>query len=380
MGNPVATGRKLTEVSIITPCFNEVGNVVQLLDQLTRSLDGAQIDWEVIFVDDDSPDGTAAEVRAQAEHDPRIRCIQRKTARGLASAVIWGLQSAHGNICVVMDADLQHDASIIPDMVQAVRDGSDIAIGVRYDSHNSTAKLAGLSSGWRNRLSRYGNRILNRLLGQQLNDPLSGFFAIRRDVADSSLARLSGEGFKILFDLLYHNRNSTVAQIHFQFSQRAYGESKLEPVVIWHLYCDVASKVLRYAISARFIGFATVGVFGAAIHFSTLFLLLFAGLDFWACQLVATLTAMVNNFLINNILTYSDRRLFGRNLLVGLAYYGAASAVGIIANVGVASYLFTQEGGSTVVSSLSGVFVELIWRYTFASRVIWNRPGRNPSG
>jgi dolichol-phosphate mannosyltransferase len=363
----------LTDVSIITPCFNEIGNVALLLDQLTRSLDGAQLDWEVIFVDDDSPDGTAAEIRAQAEHNHRVRCIQRKTERGLASAVIWGLQAAHGNICVVMDADLQHDASIIPDMVQAIRGGYDIAIGVRFDSQNSTAELEGLSSGWRNRLSRYGNRVLNWVLGQQLHDPLSGFFAISRDMANTSLARLSGEGFKILFDLLYHHRNSKVAQIHFQFGQRTYGESKLEPLVIWHLYCDLTSKILRYTVPARFIGFITVGVFGAAIHFSTLYLLLFIGFDFWACQFGATVTAMVNNFLINNMLTYSDRRLLGKNLFVGMAYYGAASAIGILANVGVASYVFTFQGRSTIVSSLSGVLVDLIWRYSFANRIIWNR-------
>ena len=128
----------MTDVSIITPCFNEIGNVAQLLDQLSRSLDGAHLDWEVIFVDDDFPDGTAAEIHAHAEHTHRIRCIQRKAERGLASAVIWRLQAAHGNVCVVMDADLQHDTSIIPDMVQAIHDGCDIAIGVRFDSHNST--------------------------------------------------------------------------------------------------------------------------------------------------------------------------------------------------------------------------------------------------
>ena len=371
----------MTDVSIITPCFNEIGNVAQLLDQLSRSLDGAHLDWEVIFVDDDSPDGTAAEIRGHAEHNHRIRCIQRKTERGLASAVIWGLQAAHGNVCVVMDADLQHDTSIIPDMVQAVHDGCDIAIGVRFDSHNSTDNLEGLSSAWRNRLSRYGNRALNWVLGRQLYDPLSGFFAVSRDMASSSLARLSGEGFKILFDLLYHNRNSKVAQIQFHFGQRTYGESKLEPLVIWHLYCDLASKVLRYVVPARFIGFVTVGTFGAAIHFSTLYFLLFFGFDFWASQLGATLTAMVNNFLINNVLTYSDRRLLGKDLLVGMAYYGAASAIGIFANVGVASYVFTIQGGSTIISSLSGVLVDLIWRYSVANRVIWNRrSGRSQGG
>ena len=90
---------------------------------------------------------------------------------------------------------------------------------------------------------------------------------------------------------------------------------------------------------------------------------------------------MVNNFLINNVLTYSDRRLLGKNLLVGMAYYGAASAIGIFANVGVASYVFTIQGGSTIISSLSGVLVDLIWRYSFANRVIWNRrSGRNQGG
>lgn len=361
----------MTDLSIIIPCFNEAGNVLPLINELDRHLEDTGTSWEAIFIDDDSPDHTASVIRELAASRHNIRCIQRKTERGLASAVICGFQAAHGNIFIVMDADLQHDAGIIHQMYCAVLKGSDICIGSRFAACGSNEKLAGLASDWRNRVSRVGNNVLNFFLRRPLSDPLSGFFAVKRDLVMESICKLSAYGFKILFDLLYFNKNAEISEIHFSFHKRHSGESKLEVVVFWHLFCDLAAKILGSWLPPRLISFLAVGFLGMFVHFSVLFTLVSLGREFWMCQLFATLVAMTCNYSINNVLTYSDSRLSGARFIYGLLLYALASAIGIAANVGVAAYIFMFHGRTVVLSSFAGVVIDTIWRFAVANRVIW---------
>ncbi|MBO0710359.1 MAG: glycosyltransferase, partial [Acetobacteraceae bacterium] len=186
------------ELTVVVPCYNERANVAPLVDKLDAALGGVR--WEVVFVDDDSPDGTASEVRRIAARDPRVRCIRRIGRRGLASAVIEGALSSSSPVIAVMDGDLQHDETRLPEMLAALRGGvCDLAVASR---HIAGGDAAGLSSPWRHRISELGIRVAQMFLKTTLSDPMSGFFMLRRALFDEIAPQLAGKGFKILLDIV----------------------------------------------------------------------------------------------------------------------------------------------------------------------------------
>ncbi len=221
-------------VSIVVPTYNEAANVSMLYDRLAQTLAGRS--WELIVVDDDSPDGTADVVRRLGLHHDNVRCLQRVQERGLCSAVHWGVQAAQGDIVVVMDGDLQHDPALIPRMLEVMQSGADIVSGSRFLAGR---RASGLPSDHRQTLSDYGNRLTNLLLGKQLSDPLTGFFATSRRLFLESLPRMQADGFKVFFDLVYQNRRAVTQELAFDFQRRQHGESKFQSL------CAVAAAVRR---------------------------------------------------------------------------------------------------------------------------------------
>src|SRR5262245_7333497 len=194
---PAAETLTPPELSIVVPTRNENGNVPLLVLQLGRALTG--IAWEVIFVDDDSADGTAATARRLARRDPRVRCIRRLGRRGLAGACIEGMLAASAPAIAVMDADLQHDEKCLPLMLEHVRAGAELVVGTRRTQDGLVT--AGLSPvrTWGSRLA---TKLARRLAGVKLSDPMSGFFLIRQDVFEALAPRLSNQGFKLLLDIV----------------------------------------------------------------------------------------------------------------------------------------------------------------------------------
>ena len=245
-------------ISIVVPTYNEARNVAMLHDGLAQALAGRS--WELIVVDDDSPDGTADVVRRLGLQRDNVRCLQRVQDRGLCSAVQWGVQAAHGDIVVVMDGDLQHDPALIPRMLEELQSGADIVSGSRFLAGR---RAEGLSSDLRQHLSDYGNRLVNLLLGKQLTDPLTGFFATSRRLFLESIPRMQADGFKVFFDLVYQNRKAATKELAFDFQRRQHGESKLQLYVLWLLLCDVASKLSGGLLPPRLISFVGVGLIGS---------------------------------------------------------------------------------------------------------------------
>ena len=211
----------MPSVSVVVPTYNEAGNIAMIYDGLAQALAGRA--WELVVVDDDLPDGTADAVRALGQRHDNVRCIQRVQERGLCSAVHWGVQAAHGEVIVVMDGDLQHEPELIPKMLEALQAGHDIVSGSRF---MAGAAEKGLSDR-RRRLSDWGNRLTNRFLGTALSDPLTGFFATSRRLFLDSIPLMQADGFKVFFDLIYHNRKVTVRELPFDFQRRRHGQSKL---------------------------------------------------------------------------------------------------------------------------------------------------------
>src|SRR5437762_690997 len=223
----VAASRGGPELCIVVPTFNERDNVDILIERLDRALQG--IDWEVVFVDDDSPDGTARHVRALAERDRRTRCIRRVGRRGLSSACIEGMLSTSAPLMAVIDGDLQHDESLLPRMRDTLKqdagreaagaqDAADVVIASRYIE---TGSPDGLSSDRRKRLSLFGARLARRLVKADVADSVSGFFMLHRELLDEVAPRLSGIGTKILIDILASApRPLRVVELPYRFRAR----------------------------------------------------------------------------------------------------------------------------------------------------------------
>jgi dolichol-phosphate mannosyltransferase len=355
------------ELSVVVPAYNERDNVAELIGRLDSALRG--IAWEVIYVDDDSPDGTADEVRARARVDRRVRCVQRIGRRGLSSAVIEGILTSSAPYVAVIDADLQHDESLLPRMLDRIkRDALDVIIGSRYVHGGGTGDW----NDTRATLSRLATRVSRLVVRQPLTDPMSGFFLISRPAFDRAVRRLSGQGFKILLDLFASSPEPyRFTELPYTFRSRVHGESKLDGMVVWEYVMLLVDKRVGGYIPARFALFAAVGASGLVVHL----LALAAFLHWWPfaqAQLTASVMAMVTNFLINNAFTYRDRRLRGRRLLTGLATFVAVCSVGAIANVRFALAAFEQDY-SWWVSGIAGAIVGAVWNYTMSSLLTWRQ-------
>jgi dolichol-phosphate mannosyltransferase len=295
------------ELSVIVPTFNERDNIAELIGQLVLCLGDRS--WEVVFVDDDSPDGTADVVREYAAADSRVRCLQRIGRRGLSSACIEGMLATSGPYVAVIDADLQHDERLLPQMLDLLKQGgdTDIVVGSRYAP-------GGDISDWdarRARMSRLAVRLSRVLVPAELTDPMSGFFMMRRSVLQGSVRRLSAIGFKILTDLFASYPGPLrYKELAYRFRVRRAGESKVDSVVAWDYLMLLLDKLVGRWIPVRFLAFSIVGAAGVGVHFAILTIVFQAMHSrFVVGQAVATLGAMTFNYTVNNALTYRDMRL-----------------------------------------------------------------------
>ena len=361
----------MPQLSIVVPTFNEAGNVAELRDRVAAALPG--IDWELIFVDDDSPDGTAERLQALAQQDRRVRCMLRIGRRGLASACIEGLLAASSPLVAVIDADLQHDETQLPRMLELLRDPQlDVVVGSRYVDHG------GIGDWNRSRalISRLATLLSRTVLKAELQDPMSGFFMMRREaVLRCVRAGTSGVGFKILLDLFASSPTPLrFREIPYTFRERHSGQSKLDSNVAWEYLLMLLDRLCGRVVPIRFIAFSLVGALGLVVHMAVLALLLRGlGIGFVAAQSAATLAAMSSNFALNNLLTYRDMRLHGWALLRGWVSFVAACSIGGLANVGVAAWLFQRQGG-WVLAAAAGVLVGAVWNYALTALYTWKRP------
>jgi dolichol-phosphate mannosyltransferase len=368
-GAPDAASRT-PELTVVVPTLNERDNIAPLVELLDTALAG--IAWEVIFVDDDSRDDTAAAVRAMARRDGRVRCLQRIGRRGLSTACIEGVLASAAPYCAVMDADLQHDETVLPRMLEALRTGTyDLAIGSRYSAGGDLGELSGRRVG----ISKLATRVSRVICKADIADPMSGFFMVRREAFEAAMRRLSGQGFKILLDLLASSpRPLRVVELGYRFRQRRHGESKLDTLVAWEFGMLLADKLVGHVIPVRFVLFATIGAIGLVVHLVVLRLALtLLALDFTPAQTSAALVAMTSNFFLNNLFTYRDQRLMGWRLLRGLMSFYLICGLGLIANVGLAAYTFAQHE-RWWIAGVAGVVVGSVWNYAISSVFTWKPP------
>jgi dolichol-phosphate mannosyltransferase len=359
------------ELTVVVPTYREAGNVEALVGLLDAALAG--VAWEVVFVDDDSPDGTADLVRTVAGRDPRVRIVHRLGRRGLSSACIEGMLASASPYVAVMDADLQHDEKLLPTMLAVLKAGeADVVIGSRYVD-------GGGLGGWdasRAQMSQTATRLSRLVLPTPVADPMSGFFMLPRPVFLERARALSGIGFKILLDLLTARREPLrIRELPYTFRTRVAGESKLDSSVAWDFLMLVGDRLVGRYVPFRFVAFALVGGVGVLVHFAILSVLL-KGLDqpFATAQGVATVCAMVFNFAVNNLLTFRDRRLRGARWFTGLLTFMAACSIGALANVGIAAYLFKRDY-QWALAALAGILIGAVWNYAITNAYTWKRKG-----
>jgi dolichol-phosphate mannosyltransferase len=355
------------QLAVVVPTFNERGNIVALTERIATTL--RDVDWELIFVDDNSPDGTADAVRALTAHDARVRCIQRVGRRGLSSACIEGMLATSAPYVAVMDADLQHDERILPQLLTVLRDGeADIAIGSRYVAGGSIGNFP----DDRQQMSRLATRVALAATKVEVADPMSGFFMLRAELLRATVHDLSGQGFKILLDLLASVPAGTrVREVPYRFGERLAGESKLDTRAAWDYGVLLLDKTIGRYIPTRFLLFSAVGALGLGVHMVVLALLYKTDRTtfIWG-QAWATLVAMSFNFALNNELTYRDRRLRGAAWLRGWATFVLACSLGAAANIGIAEFLYERDQ-MWALSAIAGVLVGAVWNYAVTSIYTW---------
>lgn len=355
----------MPELSVVIPAYRERDNVLPLLSALEQAL--PRCDWEAIFVVDDAFDGTEDLVRERAQRDPRVRVVQRIGRRGLASACIEGMLASSAPYLAVIDADLQHDETLLPALLERMSAGdADIVVASRYMEGASPGDLA----AGRVRASRLASAI-SRLLTRDLTDPMSGFFMVRRTFLERVVRRLYGRGFKILLDLIAAARGKArIVEMPYRMRSRLHGESKLGARVIAEFFMLILYHLFGRLLPARFFLFAAVGVTGVAVHLAVLWLLFAFSGNFLLSQGAATWTAMTSNFFLNNAFTYSDQRLRGRRLWRGLATFYVACGIGAFINIAVAEWLFLK---SVVywAAGLAGALIAALWNFFTTASFTW---------
>ncbi len=357
------------DLALVIPTFNEAHNIEPLLDRLRKVLSG--IRWEVIFVDDDSKDGTAEKIRGIANEYQNVRVLQRIGRRGLSTACIEGFLATAAPYIVVMDADLQHDETILPKMLLRLQsDECDLVVGTRFKEGGSASN--GLTSPHRKIASLISTQLANWLLKTPLTDPMSGFFMFRRERVAPLLPMLSGQGFKILLDISSVASNQLrLTEIPYHMRARQFGESKLDSNVIREYFLLLLDKTLGRIIPLRFFLFTLVGLTGVGVHLFILFLLNQTWeVAFLTAQILSTLVAMTNNFVLNNWFTYRDQRLKGYELVRGYISFCLSCSLGAVINVQIAELLH-ESHAPWWFAGTAGAVIGAVWNYSMTAFFTW---------
>lgn len=363
-----APGHLPLDLAVVIPTRNEAGNVLPLLARLDQAL--AALVWEAVFVDDNSPDGTAALLREVGLTNTRVRVIQRVGRRGLASAVVEGMLATAAPVLAVIDADGQHDEALLPALVGDVaRGGHDLAVASRYMPGGGVGEWA----AGRRLTSRLATRLAQAITGTPLTDPMSGFFVISRQALTAALPRLSAEGFKILLDLVASSpAGLKTVERPYVFRDRTRGESKFDLAVAAEYLALLLDKTVGRLVPTRLLLFLLVGGLGLGVHLGVLAGLMVSGAaSFDLAQALAALAAMTSNFLFNNAFTYRDRRLRGWRALAGLLSFYAVCGVGAAANVGIAGTVAGSH--SWWLAGAAGALIGAVWNFSASSVATWRR-------
>ncbi|TGK00934.1 glycosyltransferase family 2 protein [Leptospira semungkisensis] len=334
------------KISVLLPTFNEAENIEKCVSSIVKIF--KDIEYEVIVIDDNSPDQTWAFVEKMNESNPRIKIMRRMTEKGLSSAIVSGMSSAEGEYFLVMDADLQHDEAILPQMIQKLEEGYDVAVGTRYANGGST----GTWSSLRKFLSVTANKFTKFILPINITDPMSGFFALKREIFFRTGDRINPRGFKILLEILGRMDNDIkIGEVPFHFRNRMHGETKINNSIARSFLVTVLDLRFGKWVSSTFLLYSLVGLSGVAVNlfgfilFESLgvkdldtgfgLLPVFPSSVFFGIEL-----SIVSNFILNNYFTFYENRYKRWDAIRGFVIFSGVSALGIFVQLGIFELLF----------------------------------------
>ena len=356
-------------LSIVIPTYNEKDNIAKILDKLKKAL--KDIAYEIIFVDDNSPDGTSREIKNFMKKSSDIRLIHRIGRRGLSGAVIEGIFAATSELVAVMDCDLQHDETKLSEMLHLFSKSIslDLVIGSRF------TEKGGISDKAFSKIRELGSRIttllVKRLLNINSSDPLSGFFMVKKETFLMSADNLQSQGFKILADFLATSgKNIEIKEIGYKFKNRVVGESKMSFLTVLELIGLVLSQIFKGRVSIRFILFCMVGLSGIFVQLFITGTSMFLINQFATAQTLGIIAAMTSNYFLNNTITFQERKLKSFDLLRGLFSFYLICSLGAFTNIAIASYVFGFSS-NWLISSFVGAIFGAVWNFTLTSIFTW---------
>ena len=361
-------------ISVIIPTFNEVKNISCLISNVVNTLENYK--YEIIVVDDDSPDGTAIEVSKLMLNNQNIHLINRIGRSGLSSAIKEGLMFGKGEYLLVIDGDGQHDANCISDLINIIEEtNADMVIASRF---LDSSQIKGLSDtrSLGSKLANIAARISLSSNYANLTDYLSGCFCIRRKNVDFFIRRIEINGFKFLYELLALSKGRLlIKEIPMIFKERNYGKSKLDLSIIWDFLISILHNISQRILPRRAISFGLVGISGVFIQLLiTIVLTNLFLIDFESALPFSVVCAATSNFLINNQLTFRNSRLRNLALLRGLLKFLLVASLPVIANVGIATAFYQYISSDTFIAQLAGIAIVYAWNYLASSLFVWNNP------
>ena len=359
-------------ISVILPTHNEEKNIIPIIQEIVEKNDEDNL--EIIVVDDNSSDNTENLIREFSKKDGRVRLISRIDRFGLSSAIKEGCLNARGDIIAVMDSDGQHEVrSLVSALDYISNNNEDVVIGSRFLKKSS---IEGLSKN-RKDSSTIANKIARVSLSnnyKNLTDYLSGFFVLKRFSCIEFIKRIDVNGFKFLYELLAISKGRlNIFEIPLKFKPRRSGNSKLDIAVVWDFIISIIHSLLRRVIPRRAISFGFVGLIGVFVQLFVLYFVIWlTKFSFTTILPFAVICAACSNFLINNSLTFKNRRLNGKSLWIGLMKFLLVSSLPVIANVGLASSFYLYISPNAFLSQIAGIVVVFIWNYAASSKLVWN--------
>jgi len=358
--------RQRPEVSVIVPTYNERENLPLLVRRLGKSLKGVK--YELIIVDDNSPDGTGKLADELAKKSTNIKALHRRGKKGLASAVVYGLEHARAPTICVMDADLQHPPEKIPELLAEIHGGADIAIASRYVRRGGVKRLGKL----RRFISR-GAEFLSRLTVPQvqgLTDPLSGFFVFRREVVGG--AKLNPVGFKILLEILVKGTWKKVAEVPYVFGKRVHGKSSLGFREHFNYLRHLLRLMRAGGEASRFLKFCLVGASGVVVNLGLLWILTeVAGLFYLVSAAFSIEASILSNFALNELWTFRDRVRSTKGILKRAVKFNLICVGGLVIYLAILGAMTELLGLYYMISALFGIAAATLWNYAMNAMWTW---------
>jgi len=353
-------------VSIIVPTYKEKENIPKLFDRIFKVFKTNKISGEIIVVDDDSQDGTEEVVNKYIKNGAPVKLIVRKDERGLASACIAGFKQAEGNVLLVMDADLQHPPEKIPELINAIKNGTDIAIASRYIEGGSTGEW-GIG---RRIVSKGASGLANTLFKEikNIKDKESGFFAFRKKVIKD--VQLKPKGYKILLEILILGNYGKAEEVAYEFGERSEGESKLGVSIIFSYISHLISLLWVTGKLVKFCKFCIVGLIGVGVNLGFLYILTNAGLYYMISGAISLEASVLANFFFNRAWTFKEE---AKQVNVGEAILKdhATRFAGVLINYA-CLYVFTEIFDIYYVLSMTiGIAIATMWNFIGNALWVW---------